>query len=431
MTATTYNICKQHNFKQKMLNWANRFNIFCFLDNNQYPSGNESFDYIVAAGCKQSLLLEKGNAFESLKTFYDKQPCWLFGHLGYELKNEVESLSSDKKGLVDFGLAFFFEPEIILTAQLDVLTIHTQDGIDPNAIFSDINQSSIRSSSDPIGEIEINPAFSKHEYMERIKILQQHIKLGDCYEINFCQQFTAKAVRIDALDTFLRLNRLSPNPFSALYKLDDKYCLCASPERYLKKVGNTLCSQPIKGTSKRNTTDIEADAAIKKSLLSSSKERSENVMVVDMVRSDLSRICKEGSVVVEELFGIYSFPQVHQMISTIKGELSEHLHWTDAIKATFPMGSMTGAPKKRVMELIDTYEMQGRGLFSGSIGYVTPKADFDFNVVIRSVFYDEVKMNLYFAAGGGITYYSDPESEYNESLLKAEAIMTVLKSNEG
>ena len=162
-------------------------------------------------------------------------------------------------------------------------------------------------------------------------------------------------------------------------------------------------------------------------LLQSSKEKSENVMVVDLVRNDLSRICKAGSVKVDELFGLYSFPHVHQMISTISGDLADGLNWIDCIKASFPMGSMTGAPKKRVMELIEQYEQTKRGLFSGAIGYVKPGGDFDFNVVIRSILYNEADRYLSFQTGGGITYNSDAEKEYEESLLKAEAMMKVLE----
>jgi len=221
---------------------------------------------------------------------------------------------------------------------------------------------------------------------------------------------------------------LSPNPFAALYKLEDSYCMCASPERFIKKIGETIISQPIKGTSKRNNTDVVADELAKNYLINSAKEKSENVMIVDLVRNDLSRICKKGSVVVKELFGIYSFPQVHQMISTIQGRVKEDLHWTNILEACYPMGSMTGAPKVRVMELIEKFEASPRGLFSGTIGYITPEGDFDFNVVIRSLFYNNHSQRLSFKVGGGITFYSDPESEFEECMIKASAIMNILQS---
>jgi para-aminobenzoate synthetase component 1 len=177
--------------------------------------------------------------------------------------------------------------------------------------------------------------------------LRQHILRGDCYEINFCQEFFAEGTEIDPLYIYNQLANLSPNPFSVFYKVIDRYCLCASPERYLKKTGDILFSQPVKGTSKRNPANNTEDERSRDYLLQSPKEKSENVMVVDLVRNDLSRICKAGSVKVDELFGLYSFPQVHQMISTVSGEIGDGFNWIDCIRATFPMGSMTGAPKKR------------------------------------------------------------------------------------
>lgn len=408
-----------------MLNWANRFNIFCFLDNHNYHPASAAFDCILAAGCNRSITLQSGNAFTVLKDFYEKKPGWLFGHFGYGLKNEVESLSYRNDPLVDFGLGFFFEPEVVLRLQNNELSI-TSSSINVKIIYSEIEE---QSGSIPAGiptNVSVKAAISQEKYIDTINILRQHIIKGDCYEVNYCQEFSAHNAVINPLYTYSRLVHLSPNPFAALYKLEDKYCICASPERYLKKSGNQITSQPIKGTIKRNKENTVEDDAIKEQLYSSSKERSENVMVVDLVRNDLSKICKEGTVEVQELFGIYSFPQLHQMISTVKGELAEELHWTDAIKATFPMGSMTGAPKKKVMEFIDLYEPAARGLFSGAIGYVTPTADFDFNVVIRSIFYDAANKNLSFSAGGGITFNSIAEKEYEECMLKAEAIIEVL-----
>ena len=264
---------------------------------------------------------------------------------------------------------------------------------------------------------------------KKIAALKKHIQRGDCYEINFCQEFFSLNAQVDPSFLYHQLKTISPNPFSAFYKLEDKFCMCASPERFLKKTGNKIISQPIKGTSKRVTEDKIKDEASKSYLINSEKEKSENVMIVDLVRNDMSRFCKEASVKVTELFGIYSFPQVHQMISTIEGLVDEDIHWTKIIESCYPMGSMTGAPKIRVMELIEKYESGSRGLFSGSIGYVSPDGDFDFNVVIRSLFYNETKKLLSFNAGGGITFYSEASQEYQESLIKASAIKNVLETS--
>ena len=270
------------------------------------------------------------------------------------------------------------------------------------------------------------PRFTRDEYLATVSALRQHILRGDCYEINFCQEFFAQPATIDPLATWRSLGEASPNPFSAFYRLDNSYLLCASPERYLKKTGDALFSQPIKGTSARDRLDPVTDRAHHEELYNSPKDRSENVMVVDLVRNDLSRICVPGSVAVTELFGVYPFPQVHQMISTVTGQMQPGLHWTEAIRSTFPMGSMTGAPKNRVVELIALYERSRRGIFSGAVGYVTPDGDFDFNVVIRSLMYNSENKYLSYQVGSGITFYSDPAAEYEECLVKAEGIRRAL-----
>ena len=259
--------------------------------------------------------------------------------------------------------------------------------------------------------------------------MQQHILRGDCYEINFCQEFFAKKTIIDPVATYKKLSAVSPNPFSALYKMNDQWLICASPERFLKKQGTKILSQPIKGTSKR-IDNSEKDKLSKDELFNSAKDRSENVMVVDLVRNDLSKLCKEGTVQVDELYGVYSFPQVHQMISTISGELKADISFSTIVKAAFPMGSMTGAPKQRAVTLIEKYEQTKRGIFSGALGYISPEGDFDFNVVIRSIMYNAATAYLSFQTGSGITFYSDPEKEWEECLLKATAIKTVLENRD-
>jgi len=412
-------------FKIQMLNWVNRFNIFCLLDNQQYDLHKPAFECLLAAGSKTSVEKQAGGAFEALQDFYHKHPHdWLFGHFGYDLKNETESLQSDNDDRIGFGDLHFFVPETVIELTNNEVHIYGSD----NA--AEIYQAIISCPAVITEKIScraiVQSKIKKEDYLQIIEKLKKQILRGDCYEINFCQEFFAADAVIDPLFIYNRLTALSPNPFSAFYKLNDRYCLCASPERYIKREGNRIFSQPIKGTAKRNLFDKEADASARSYLQQSAKEKAENVMVVDLVRNDLSRICKAGSVKVDELFGLYSFPQVHQMISTISGEVEEGLNWVDCIKPTFPMGSMTGAPKKRVMELIEEFEQTKRGLFSGAIGYVKPGGDFDFNVVIRSMLFNETGEYISFQTGGGITYNSDGEKEYEESLLKAEAMMKVL-----
>ncbi len=411
-------------FRIQMLNWANRFNIFCLLDNQQYNFTAPAFECLLAVGCKKNSTAPSGTAFEQLKEFSNENNGWLFGHLGYDLKNETEKLQSDNFDGIGFADMYFFVPEIVIKLTEKNVSIYCNSGA--GKIFAAIQLEQESVAEDKQTGINIINRISKTDYIATVKKLQQHILLGDCYEINFCQEFFADNAIIDPLQVYHKLIALSPNPFAALYKLDDKFCICASPERYLKKEGHKIFSQPIKGTSKRDLANAANDLQNKNYLSDNEKEKSENVMVVDLVRNDLSRVCKQGTVKVEELFGVYSFPQVHQMISTISGEVNNDVHWVDIIKATFPMGSMTGAPKKRVMELIEQYEPTKRGLFSGAIGYINPEGDFDFNVVIRSIFYNAGNRYLSFNAGSGITFYSDAEKEYEECLLKAEAMKRVV-----
>ena len=403
-----------------MLNWSSRFNIFCFLDNNHYQFESPAFDCLLAVGCKRSVQLDRNDLFTSLKQFYDGNPSWLFGHISYP---ENKMAQPDPIGFED---AFFFEPEILVTLKGQTLTIES-DSENHASVFKAIDAQPAIITKKISTSVRIHHTETRKQYLDKIASLKRHIQRGDCYEINYCQAFFAEEATLDPLYLYHALTSVSPNPFAAMYKLNDRYCLCASPERFIKKTGELVISQPIKGTSKRYVSDALADIQSKEQLLHSEKDKTENVMIVDLVRNDLSRICTEGSVHVKELFGIYSFPQVHQMISTIEGKVSPATHWTAILEACFPMGSMTGAPKVKVMELIDAHENFSRGLFSGTIGYVTPAGDFDFNVVIRSLFYHESKKLVSFKAGGGITFNSDAENEYEESLLKAAAIKRILE----
>jgi para-aminobenzoate synthetase component 1 len=422
--ATTFAIDDFTSFKLKMLSWSKQFNIFCLLDNSGYSFDKPAFECLLAAGSDARLQTNAGNAFEALKEFSSHHDDWLFGHFAYDLKNETNMLQSDNFDGIGFADMHFFLPQAVLQLNEQTLTIYSEG--DAEIIFAAI-ASLEQFAETTSANFTINNRFSKGDYISSVQKLQQHILRGDCYEINFCQEFYSENVSIDPWSVFNKLMQLSPSPFAALYKVDDQYCICASPERYLKKLANQIISQPIKGTARRCLTDAVADAKSRQQLQNSEKEKSENVMVVDLVRNDLSKICKQGTVKVDKLFGIYSFPQVHQMISTVSGELAEGMEWMDAVKATFPMGSMTGAPKLRVMQLTEQYERTRRGLFSGAIGYVNPQGDCDFNVVIRSILYNAATKYVSFQTGSAITFYSDPESEYEECLLKAAALKKVLE----
>lgn len=393
------------------------------MDSHNYLDKYHKYDCLVAADAHE-IFSPPNNIFSRLNSFYNEHEDWIFGHLNYDLKNEIEYLQSAHDNKIDFDNIFFFIPKVVLCLKGNELTIHSIEK-QPQSIINEINIEDFNNTTSLNKNVAFTPKVSKDEYIQTVKKLQKHIQRGDCYEINYCQEFFAEDIFIDPLATYNQLLEISPTPFSCFYKLEHKHVLCASPERFLSKINNKIFSQPIKGTASRNE-DIVLDEAERQQLYQNKKERSENVMIVDLVRNDLSKICEEGTVKAEELFGIYSFPQVHQMISTITGELRNDVSFPEIIKAMFPMGSMTGAPKFRAMQLIELYEKTKRGLFSGSVGYISPQRDFDFNVVIRSIFYNAQNKYLNYLVGSAITFYADAEKEYEECLLKAKAINEIL-----
>jgi len=396
--------------------WANRFGTFCILENNQYQLFPHTYNTLVAVGAKYAYSSSESNALEGLQLFIDAHPHqWLFGHIGYGVPQENKPTPSHAKAN-GFADVHFFVPEIVMYTNENELTILAEN---PKEIWEALLQFQVEDTENSATDAIHFNSISKNEYVQTIEKLKQHILQGDCYEINFCQQFCAKEVTISPIELFKKLNVLTPHPFSALYKQDDQWLISASPERFIKKEGSTIFSQPMKGTAARDATH-EIDSLA--NLLADSKEKAENVMIVDLVRNDLSKICKEASVRVTELFGIQVFPQVYQMVSTIAGELLEGITFREIIDATFPMGSMTGAPKIKVMELINRYENFNRGLFSGTLGYISPEGDFDFNVVIRSIFYQKTTRTLSYMVGSGITFNCIPENEWEECLLKAQGI---------
>ncbi len=426
-TDCTFSISDFEQTKEKVLNWVQQFNTFSFLDNHQYQIKPHTLECMLAAGVKRQLKVSSGNALEKLQQFIDEKHSWLFGHLGYDLKNEIEKLSTIKPEHIGFPDIYFFEPEVIIRLTLTEIRIEADN---PAAVYAEILSKKISTFQEIENhQINIRNRITRSEYVDIIYQLKQHILRGDCYEINFCHEFFAENTEINPGEVYKKLNQLSPNPFSAFYRVYNSWLLCASPERFLKRTNNKIISQPIKGTTKRILNDGVEDDKNKNELKDSAKDRAENVMVVDLVRNDLAKVCEEGTVIVDELYGIYSFPQVHQMISTISGKLKKDVSFTDIIRATFPMGSMTGAPKIRVLKLIEEYEQTKRGIFSGAVGYISPQGDFDFNVVIRSIMYNAESKYLSFQAGSGITFSSDPEKEWEECLMKAEAMKKVLEDN--
>jgi para-aminobenzoate synthetase component 1 len=418
----TFKIYDFDYFKQQVLIWADAENIVCFLDNNGYANYPYNSQECLMAIGSQDELVTTSDSFEQLKTFYNEKKDWLFGFLTYDLKTEVEKLDSNNIDNLDFPKLHFFQPQTVIEFNKNTVIIRTI--FNPYSIFQAI-QNVVIPNDFLISNVKLSPRISKNEYLEIINKIKNHIIEGDIYEMNFCQEFYAENVKIRPLTIFNILNQKNKAPFSAYYKWNDKYVLSSSPERFLKKIGQKLITQPIKGTSKRGQ-NAQQDDELRNALFSDEKNRAENVMIVDLVRNDLAKTCEIGSVNVEELFGIYTFEQVHQMISTVVGMLPKGTHFIDAIKNAFPMGSMTGAPKVMSMKLIEEYEVTKRGLYSGAIGYITPDGDFDFNVVIRSILYNAINQYISVQVGGAIVYDSDAESEYEECLIKARAMFETL-----
>lgn len=407
--------------KRRMLYWAARYNILLFLDSNSYPDTHGAFDCICAAGATDSFTAGP----DVLQQLAAQQQSWLFGHICYDFPNNQDRIPSLHQASLSFPELIFFKPEIVCYIRRDTHEVVIESSSrTPECIWHEICSMRLPGSIS-LPEIRFKKRISQADYLDIIARLKKHIIDGDCYEINFCNEAFCDNAVIDPLPVFDQLNRLSPAPFAAYYRMEDHYLMCASPERYLRQEQQQLIAQPIKGTARRDILNPEQDALLKDALQQSIKERAENVMITDLMRNDLARCCETGSVAVEELFGIYSFPQVHQMISTITGTLRSDKDLADILQATFPMGSMTGAPKHMVMQLIEQYEQARRELFSGTVGYISPDGNFDFNVVIRSLFYNARNHYLSYQTGGAITYESDAAQEWEETLLKASAIEKV------
>lgn len=412
-----YTLTNKPEFLKKALYFAKGFSHFSYFQSNGIDYPYKGFDEMLAFGAKRLVVPASNNRFEELANFHNKK--WLFGYMGYDLKNDTEKLTSKNPDFLEFPEVSFFEPEhLILFSDNKIEILSSSEDLFEHILSTEITEKK-NSFASPVASV------SKQEYLTIINQLRNHIEEGDCYEINFCQEFHGKIEEADPIAAYFELNCISPKPFSCFQKHNQHYILCASPERFIKKNGKVIISQPIKGTRPRGKNS-EEDQALVQELKTDKKELAENMMIVDLVRNDLAKSSKTGSIKVEEIFGVYSFEQVHQMISTITSELKDGIHFMLAIKNAFPMGSMTGAPKVKVMELIEEYENTKRGPFSGAAGYISPEGNFDFNVLIRSLFLDLKTMGYSFQVGSAITYDSVPEKEYEECMIKASALLKLL-----
>ena len=415
--------------KRKLLHWGNHQNNFCFLNSNKFSDDDKhqlcKYDFLAAAGWVDELVCEN-YYLKSLSAFLERNKGnWVFGFISYDLKNEIEKLDSGNQDGIRMPVVHFFIPETVFECKEGKLVIHHENKL--KNIFTELESCNIFDLENCENDFELQPRISKEKYLLAVNRIKEHIQRGDVYELTFCQEFFSEDATINPAFVYEELNAISPAPMSCFYKLNDKFLISSSPERFLRKKGNKLFSQPIKGTLQRGNNKTE-DEKLKQKLFNDEKERAENVMIVDLVRNDLSKVAERGSVQVNELFGIYSFNTMHQMISTVSCGLKDGIGFADIIKATFPMGSMTGAPKVKAMELIEKYESTKRGLFSGTAGYISPDGEFDFNVIIRSLLYNKTNSYLSLMVGSAITAKSNAEYEFKECLLKAEAIVHSLKN---
>lgn len=357
----------------------------------------------------------------------DHHNDWLFGYLSYDLKNYIEDLQSSNFDGVGFPLFHFWQPRIVLEWTNEELTAHwiilEENEVDQLAEKLMNHQESMSASVN----ISLQSRISREQYLEAVQNIKAHIHQGDIYELNFCQEFYSENTTIDTWDVYQHLNNATEAPYSAYLRDREFAAMSASPELYLKKRGNTLSTSPIKGTARRESDPVLDEQQLEKLKLDP-KEKSENIMIVDLVRNDLSRVADQGSVQVDELMDIISLKTVHQMVSTVSCKLKQDTTFRQIVESTFPMGSMTGAPKISAMQLSEKYESTKRGLYSGSIGFFEPNGDFQFNVMIRSLLYNRDNQYLSLMTGGALTDKCIPEQEYDESLLKAEAIVRALKS---
>lgn len=410
--------CSAAEFRERALYWAAEFACCAYYEPNgaEYPHG--PFEQLLAVTNTPDLA---PTALAELESWLNRPATGpRCGFVTYDVKNEIEALSSGHFDGLQWPALHFFTPETWLYWTPEGVEIHGATVGVLAAILATVVPVEA-----PLPVATLRPRLPKNEYLAAVEAIREDILNGEVYELNLCQEFYAEAVALEPVGTFLRLTAASPTPFAGFYKWHDRYLLCASPERFLQKNGPQLVSQPIKGTIRRGATLAE-DERLREQLRHDEKERAENLMIVDLVRNDLARVAETGTVQVPELFGLYSFRHVWQMISTVQAQLRPGVKLADILRATFPMGSMTGAPKIRAMQLIELYERTRRGLYSGTLGYVLPSGDFDFNVVIRSLQYRAGTGYLSFQVGSAITYDSDPEREYDECLLKARALLEVL-----
>ena len=390
------------------------------------PNSNERQAFI-AWGKKDAFVLNENNLedIQKLNDWLVEKTLPVFGYISFEAKKLFEKNIYQNTSTDGSELVYFFEPQHIWKEENGNWIPLTETEPNEHSVIQTFisNYKKIEIASN-----EEKLTFEMHEskvsYVEKIQSVLNHIQRGEYYETNFCMPLQANGELKDAFAHFSKMNNATEAPHAVYFNGDRLQLLCTSPERFIRKIENTIVSQPIKGTVKRGAT-AEEDEQNKVLLQTSKKERSENIMIVDLVRNDLSRIAEKASVNVKSLCELHTFKTLHHLISTVEAKLPFNITFTEILAATFPMGSMTGAPKISAVQHMEKLEALDRGVYSGSFGVIEPNGNFDFNVIIRSAVYNKEKKQTTIKVGSAITQASNAEAEYEECLLKAASTLSI------
>ncbi|MCB0770345.1 MAG: anthranilate synthase component I family protein [Flavobacteriales bacterium] len=350
---------------------------------------------------------------------------WCFGALRYEWKDALEPALGRSKEQVSEPHCRWFIPRFVVEWKGEEVSMHVlhEDSVVAREWASGFFRHGAKV---PVGpEFEWVEQFDRGGYLGEVAVLMQHIRRGDIYEVNYCIPRRARSNTFDPFGAFARLLERSAAPYAGFFRWNDAFAVCASPERFMAFEKDRILGQPMKGTRPRSL-DRQVDERLRRELAADEKERSENVMALDVMRHDFSKVAAPGSVLVRDLCAVVSLPKVHQMVSTVSASLRSGLTPYDALAAAFPMASMTGAPKVRAMQLIEAAEKGPRGLFSGSLGFFAPDGTGDWNVVIRSLLFDAATGGASIHTGSAITAMCDPEMEWEECQLKARSVIDAI-----
>lgn len=389
-------------------------------------SNDDEKNMLVAFGTEDEFILSHQTSPDDLEKWISEKHDWIFGYLSYDLKNRIEKLTTRHDNPAEVYDAHFICPSVVFRmSDVGKIMLKNHSVLSDSEVFRLFEDGFYNRTKVSEDDIKLKALLSRDQYIQAVQRVLEHIHAGDIYEVNYCQEFRARARINSPFGVWKRLNERTRAPFSAFVQTDDIYSMCGSPERYLKREGDKIITQPIKGTIRRSPDPVK-DEELKNELASSLKERTENVMIVDLVRNDLSKSARRASVLVEKQFEPVSFKTVHHLVSTVSARVDRSVGFMQLIRDTFPMGSMTGAPKISAMKISDAYEASSRSFYSGSVGYIKPNGDFDFNVVIRSILYNDKKSMVSLHVGGAITAMCNPASEYDECMLKASAVLDAL-----